>query len=97
MHGFRWVNAGIPRITDMHAIDRTHDFMGVVSALRSTEIATAIPVRPPQPPGLKPGASDHARFSATVSSIGREIHETSMKLAEMTRRKYCFTNSGALA
>lgn len=69
----------------MACVDRTTEFSTIVNALKVRDGPSAI-VQAPQPPGLKPGASDHARFTAAVAAIGREVHNTSMKVAEMAKR-----------
>ena len=68
----------------MTSVDRTTEFLGVVTALKAAS-GPVLTSRPPQPPGLRTGASDHARFTASVAAISQKIHATSLKIAEMTR------------
>ena len=67
-------------------MDRTPEFFSAVEAIRVAE-GVMVAARPPNPPGLRPDASDHARFSAAVAVLGKEIHATSLKLQEMAKRE----------
>lgn len=73
-----------PLFLPMAGVDRTAEFEGVLASLRANS-GPLVTSRPPAPPGLRPGASDHARFSATVASITAKIHATSLKIQEMGR------------
>ena len=68
-------------------MDRTAEFFSTVESLRVAGGIMAA-ARPLNPPGVKADASDHARFTAAVAILGKEIHATSLKLQEMTKRAW---------
>jgi hypothetical protein len=70
----------------------------VVDALRHTEgLHATIRSGEPSTTAASKGAdqSDHARFTAAVSQLGKEIHSTTMKLQELAKSERGGVGGGA--
>jgi hypothetical protein len=65
-------------------METTALFLECVERLRSSE--AVVVVRPARPAVVPADASEQRRFMAAVALIGQGIHDTSLKLQEMTKR-----------
>ncbi len=70
-------------------VDRSAEFHAVVDAIRLAEGVHSAPrALEPSTAAAKGGdTSDHARFTAAVAQLGKEIHGTTMKLQELAKSK----------